>query len=461
MATGKSLLDYLDELDVILRELDEFSDPVPLLPSPEKRKQTTVKLEQAPEKTQLAKLHSRAANMVLCQSLLSRETVQSDVHNTYDSRMNPTGVIIEELKRLSRVQRQNLEKFNFLTYLHNKNPAQISTYPFNQEPVLLSLWQNICETNTVIKNHTTQLYHYHLNQLPPQSPVSGLLWSVDGTEDAPPSELNLRQSSSKSLIKNRLQMGGTLSVDEKKEILEKTRKILKETFPKRDKPYSGRLVQGRMYEVVVQLALQKNYGEASVCDTNAVKANFPIFDLIWKEGDARRFVSLKCHLTKNAKERALQIGRDKRRSDEKLGDHPELLATAIYRHYQHLEDYLSSPVRRATQKLQQFSPDSPTYFDKCEGSYLDISDYASASQRFIVTRSTLKEAMKQDKATAKSLAAIDFSTEELQGFLDSLKEDISMQWEFGERESHDPTFSPDIADGRPKVGKARRRLSFV
>ena len=60
-----------------------------------------------------------------------------------------------------------------------------------------------------------------------------------------------------------------------------------------------------MYEVVVQLSLQKNYGEAPECDTNTVKANFPIFDLRWKDGEARRFVSLKCLFTKNAQERAL------------------------------------------------------------------------------------------------------------------------------------------------------------
>ena len=64
------------------------------------------------------------------------------------------------------------------------------------------------------------------------------------------------------------------------------------------------------------------------------------------------------------------------------------------------------------------------YFDKREGSYQDISDYVLKSQRFIVTRSTLREAMKQVKATAKSLAAIDFSTEERQGFVNSLKEDF-------------------------------------
>ena len=51
----------------------------------------------------------------------------------------------------------------------------------------------------------------------------------------------------------------------------------------------------------------------------------------------------------------------------------------------------------------------------CEGSYQDISDYVPESQKFIVTRSTLREAMKKDKATAKNLAAIDFSMEGLQG----------------------------------------------
>ena len=34
------------------------------------------------------------------------------------------------------------------------------------------------------------------------------------------------------------------------------------------------------------------------------------FDLLWKDGDARRFVSLKCYFTKNAQERALLNYRD-------------------------------------------------------------------------------------------------------------------------------------------------------
>lgn len=69
---------------------------------------------------------------------------------------------------------------------------------------------------------------------------------------------NLRQSLRKSPRKSpnapyesTLHQGVTLSTDEKKEIMRKKRKLLKESFPKRDKPYSGFMLLGRVYEVVV------------------------------------------------------------------------------------------------------------------------------------------------------------------------------------------------------------------
>lgn len=42
-----------------------------------------------------------------------------------------------------------------------------------------------------------------------------------------------------------------------------------------------------------------------------------------------------------------------------------------------------------------------------------------------------------------------------------LEERFPVKWEFSVKESHDPTFSPDVVDGRPKIGKARRRLNSV
>ena len=470
----KSLLEYTKQLETTLDELlDELTNPTPLPPSPKKQQRDNQDLLSSIDVTKLHNLHNLSTKMMLCQKFFetkeasqseseSESESESDTPSSSDTSADPEIVStkIKYLKELSNTQRTKLKELCLLIFSNKEGHVPKG---IQGRLMSLSLWKEICKSNIAIKNLVAQLHQCILGQAPPPLPASeSLLRLEDITNFSPMKEEDSTPSPHPRRSPRKKQPWQSISISpkDKLEILDKTRTLLKEAFPPRDRPYSTRQVQGRMYELVVQLALQKTYGEASVCDTNTVKKNFPVFDLIWKEGSSKWFVSLKCHLSDSATTRGAQINRDKSLSDEKLENCPELLAKAIRQNHQCLQNYLTSPINKKVEQINELFEldfiDSPDCCDQITSRYEDISYEAQKNQLFVVTRSTKKESQKKDRSIAQSLATINFSTQELKEFLQSLSKDITMTMDTGNARETDPPYEP----GNTRKVSVKRKLAF-